>query len=158
MGLKWRGVVRCGACGQPRGFSTHLCNPGRRRRRRSTLQRPVTWECGSCHMPRGLVHNCAPKSDFKARKRKQATRKRQADRKRRRQAAAERRRARRRQAAAERRARARARKPAPKRSPRARGESHEPGTCGNRDCPKFGCKAYWQGMEDCPGPHGEGGS
>jgi hypothetical protein len=153
MGLKWRGVVRCGACGKPRGFGTHLCNPGRRRRRRSTLQNPVRWECGSCHKPRGLAHTCAPKSDFKARKRKQATRKRQADRKRRRQAVAARRRERRRQAAAERRARAQARKPAPKRSSRPRGESHEPGTCGNRDCPKFGCKAYWQGMEDCPGPH-----
>jgi hypothetical protein len=153
MGLKWRGVMRCGACGKPRGFGTHLCNPGRRRRRRSTLQNPVRWECGNCHKPRGLAHTCAPKSDFKARKRKQATRKRQADRKRRRQAVAARRRERRRQAAAERRARAQARKPAPKRSPRPRGESHEPGTCGNRDCPKFGCKAYWQGMEDCPGPH-----
>jgi hypothetical protein len=158
MGLKWRGVVRCGACGKPRGFGTHLCNPGRRRRRRrSTLQNPVRWECGSCHKPRGLAHTCAPKSDFKARKRKQATRKRQADRKRRRQAVAARRRERRRQAAAERRARARAREPAPKRSPRPRGESHEPGTCGNRDCPKFGCKAYWQGMADCPGPHEGGG-
>ncbi len=155
MGLKWRGVVRCGACGKPRGFSTHVCNPGRRKRRRSTLQRPVTWECGSCRKPRGLAHTCAPKSDFKARKRKAATRKRQADRKQRRQAVAERRRARRRQAAAER--RARARKPAPKRSPRPRGESHEPGTCGDRDCPKFGCKSYWQGMADCPGPHDGGG-
>ncbi len=155
MGLKWQGVVRCGACGKPRGL-THLCNPGKRRRRRSTLQRPVRWECGSCRKPRGLVHTCAPKSDFKARKRKAATRKRQADRKARRQAVAERRRARRKQAAAERRARARARKPAPKRSPRPRGESHEPGTCGDRDCPKFGCKSYWQGMADCPGPHDGG--
>jgi hypothetical protein len=155
--LKWRGVVRCGACGKPRGLGTHLCNPGRRRRRRSTLQRPVTWECSGCGKSRGLVHTCAPKSDFKARKRKQATRKRQADRKRRRQAVAARRRERRRQAAAERRARAQARKPAPRRPPRPRGESHEPGTCGNRDCPKFGCKAYWQGMEDCPGTHEGGG-
>ncbi len=25
------------------------------------------------------------------------------------------------------------------------------------DCPRYGCKSYWQGMADCPGPHGEGG-
>ena len=33
------------------------------------------------------------------------------------------------------------------------GATLEPGTCGNRDCPKYGCKAYWQGMADCLGPH-----
>jgi hypothetical protein len=159
MGLKWRGVVRCGSCGKPRGFGTHLCNPGRRKRRRSSLQRPVTWECGSCHKPRGLVHTCAPKSDFKARKRSAATRKRRAAEKARTKATAERRRARRQQAAAERRARARERKRQARGTPRPRprGESHEPGTCGNRDCPKFGCKSYWQGMADCPGPHDGGG-
>lgn len=156
MGLKWRGVVRCGACGKPRGFS-HLCNPGRRRRRRSTLQNPVRWECPGCGKSRGLVHTCAPKSDFKKRKRAAERKRKTAERQRRRKAVRERQAARRRQAAADRRARARARKkPARTAAPRSRGESHEPGTCGNRDCPKFGCKAYWQGMADCPGPH-EGG-
>jgi hypothetical protein len=154
MGLKWRGVVRCGACGGPRGFGTHLCNPGRRKRRRTTLQKPVTWECGSCRRPRGLIHTCAPKSDFKARKRKAAT----AERRRRRRAVASRRAERRRLAAAQRRARDKARKALGKRKPgpaRQRGETHEPGTCGDRECPKYGCKAYWAGMADCPGPHGE---
>jgi hypothetical protein len=152
MGLKLTGVLRCGACGKPRGL-THVCAPGRRRRQRTTLRNPVTWTCATCGKPRGLQHACTIRSDFKARKRKAAT----AERRRRRKAAASRRTARRKQAAADRRARDRARKQAAKarpRKPRARsGDSHEPGTCGNRDCPKYGCKAYWQGMDNCPGPH-----
>jgi hypothetical protein len=58
--------------------------------------------------------------------------------------------------AADRRARDRARKKAAKSRPRTsrpRGESHEPGTCGNRECQKYGCRAYWQGMDDCPRLH-----
>jgi hypothetical protein len=152
MGLKLRGALRCGACGKPRGLGTHVCTPGRRRRQRTTLQNPVAWECRTCHQPRGLRHTCRARSDFRARKRKAAT----AERRRKRKAAATARTARRKQAAADRRARDRARRQAAKSRPRTsrpRGESHEPGTCGNRECPKYGCKAYWQGMENCPGPH-----
>ena len=112
MGLKWRGVIRCGACGKPRGLGTHLCNPGSRKRRRHRAQNPVTWECPRCHKPRGLRHTCVIRTDFKARKRKQATRRRQAERKRKRQAATARRAERRKRAAAERRAREKARKKA----------------------------------------------
>ena len=151
MGLKLTGALRCGACGKPRGI-THVCTPGRRRRRRTTLRNPVKWECGTCGQQRGPLHTCTQRTDFKARRRKAAT----AERRRKRQAARERQAARRRQAAAERRARDKARKSAARtrpRSSRPRGESHEPGTCGNRDCQKYGCKAYWQGMGDCPGPH-----
>jgi hypothetical protein len=153
MGLTLTGAFRCGACGKPRGL-THVCAPGKRRRRRHALMSPVAWECGRCGQPRGLQHTCSNRGDFKARRRKAAT----ADRRRKRKAAAERRAARRRQAAADRRARARARKAAAKKArasrPRARsGDSHEPGTCNNRDCPKYGCRAYWAGMADCPGPH-----
>jgi hypothetical protein len=152
MGLKLTGALRCGACGKSRGIGAHLCQPGRRRRRRTTLRNPVTWECGSCHQPRGLRHSCGNRGDFRKRKRLAAT----AERRRKRKAAAARRAARRKEAAAARRARERARKAAAKTWPRAsrpRGESHEPGTCSNRDCPKYGCKAYWQGMDNCPGPH-----
>ena len=152
MGLKLTGPFRCGACGKPRGFGTHLCSPGKRRRRRTTLQNPITWECRTCGQPRGLRHTCRIRSDFKARKRKAATE----DRRRKKKAAAAARAVRRKQAAADRRARDRARKQAAKnkpRPPRPKGDSHEPGTCGNRDCPKYGCKAYWQGMADCLGPH-----
>ena len=152
MGLKLQGALRCGACGKPRGLGAHLCSPGKRKRRPTTLASPVAWECGTCGKPRGIRHTCQQRTDFKARRRKAAA----DERRRKRKAVRERQAARRRQAAAERRARDRARKQAAKartRAPRPRGESHEPGTCGNRDCPRYGCKAYWQGMDNCPGPH-----
>jgi hypothetical protein len=171
MGLKLRGVLRCGRCGKPRGLVTHTCTTTRPRNRRTRVQSPVTWECGNCHKPRGLIHTCVTKTDFKKRKRAAARKAATAARRRQREAARarqaarrkatrERQAARRRQAAAERRARARTRRQtaaAGTRPSRPRGGSHEPGTCGDRDCPKYGCKAYFQGMADCPGPHGEGG-
>jgi hypothetical protein len=152
MGFKLQGAFRCGACGKPRGFGAHLCSPGRRKRRRTTLRNPVTWECGTCGQPRGLRHTCRTRSDFKSRRRKQAAE----DRRRKKKARSAARAARRKQAAADRRARDRQRKKdarATPKKPRPKGDSHEPGTCGNRDCPKYGCKAYWLGMENCPGPH-----
>jgi hypothetical protein len=152
MGLKLQGVFLCGACGKPRGLGAHVCSPGKRRRGRTTLANPVAWECRTCRQPRGVRHTCQARSDFKARKRKAAT----DDRRRKKKAAAAARTERRKRAAAERRARDRARKQAAKnkpRKPRPRGDSHEPGTCGNRDCPKYGCKAYWTGMDNCPRPH-----
>jgi hypothetical protein len=153
MGFQLRGVLRCGACGKPRGLGTHLCSPGRRKRRRHRLQTTVMWECSTCHKTRGLSHTCAQKSDFKARKRSAAT----ADRKRKKRKTRQRKAARRKQAAAERRARDGARKPGARRSPRPGGNRHEPGSCGDHDCQLYGCKAYWQGMCDCPGPHCSGG-
>jgi hypothetical protein len=172
MGVKLGGgLLKCGTCGKPRGI-THTCvtrATSRRRKTRTRLRPRITVTCTTCGKPRGIRHSCHPKSDFKARRRKQATAERQRKRKavRARQAAKrkatrERQAARRRQAAAERRAREKARKAAAKqrrpRSSRPRGDSHEPGTCGDHDCPRYGCKAYWAGMADCPGPHGpEGG-
>jgi hypothetical protein len=152
MGLKLRGALRCGACGKPRGLTGHLCSPGRRRRRRTTLQNPVAWQCGTCGQPRGLRHTCIQRTDFRSRRRQAAAE----EKRRKRRAVKARQAARRKQAAAERRARDRARRQAAKTRPRAtrpRGDSHEPGTCGNRDCPRYGCKAYWAGMDNCPGPH-----
>lgn len=146
MGLKLRGVFRCGACGKPRGLN-HLCNPGRRRRQRTRLQNPVTWECPTCHKKRGVRHTCAPKSDFKARKRKQAT----AERRRKRKATRQRQAARRRQAAADRKARAVARKIAAGHAPRLRGPNggrHEPEACPDPQCPRYGCKKYRDGFAD----------
>jgi multidrug efflux pump subunit AcrA (membrane-fusion protein) len=92
-------------------------------------------------------HTCSRPSDFKTRKRKAAA----DDRKRKKREQAATRAARRKQVAADRRARDRARKKAPKGKPRParpRGESHEPGTCGDQECQKYGCRAYWQGVED----------
>ncbi|HEY2059967.1 MAG TPA: hypothetical protein VGH57_16480 [Amycolatopsis sp.] len=152
MGLKLTGPFQCGACGKPRGLGTHLCSPGRRRRGKTTLRNPLGWECSRCKQPRGLSHACGNRGDFA--KRKRAAR--AADRKGKRKAETARRAARRKQVAADRRARDRARKAAAKKragKPRPRGDAHEPGTCGNRDCPKYGCKNYWRGMDDCPGPH-----
>jgi hypothetical protein len=124
--------------------------PASGKRQRATVRNPVTWACGTCGKTRGPRHTCSQRTDFKARRRKAAT----ADRRRKRKAAAAKRAARRKQAAADRRARDRARKKNTRAAPRRRtGNGHEPGTCGDRDCQKYGCKAYWQGMGDCPGPH-----
>jgi hypothetical protein len=152
MGVKLGGgLLKCGTCGKARGI-THTCvthAASKRRVTRTRLQPRITVTCTTCNRVRGIAHTCAPKSDFKARRRKQATARKR-----------DKRTARRRKAAAERRERDKRRKAeARKRKPRSRprGDSHEPGTCGDLDCPKFGCKAYWAGMADCPGPHGEGG-
>jgi hypothetical protein len=156
MGLKLQGVLRCGACGKPRGLSVHVCNPGARRRRRTTLRNPVTWECGTCGKPRGLRHTCKLGGDFKARKRKAAAAAKRAKKKAAAAARAQRRKERRKRAAAERRARDRARKQAAKTRPRTsrpRGDSHEPGSCGDRACERYRCQVYWRGMDDCPIPH-----
>ena len=146
MGLKLRGVLRCGACGKPRGLGTHLCNPGRRKRRRTTLQNPVTWQCPSCHKSRGLIHTCAPKSDFKKRKRAAARKRATDERRRRRKAVRERQAARRRQAAAGRRARERARRPTKTRTPRPRPPAHDYHVCRDEDCGKYGCTAFRDGV------------
>lgn len=148
MGFKLRGVIRCRHCRQPRGIR-HVCvrrsgsKPGRNR-----VQSPVAWECSSCRKPRGLRHTCGNRGDFKARKRKHGTGVKRRKRKERNA-----------RIRAERRVRDRARKAkarARTRSPRPRGESHEPGSCGNRDCDKHRCIIYWRGMDDCPGPHDGG--
>jgi hypothetical protein len=153
MGLKLTGVFQCGACGKPRGFGVHVCSPGKRKRRRTSVRNPVGWECSRCGKPRGLSHTCGNRGDFAKRKRKAATE----ERRRKRRAQAAKRAARRKQVAADRRARERARKAAARRRParpRAKsGDAHEPGACGDRECPKYGCKAYWAGMENCPIPH-----
>lgn len=152
MGFKARGVILCGRCGMPRGFRHTCVARFGKRTRRHKVQSPVMWECPHCHKPRGLAHTCGNSGDFKKRKRKARTAKRRQKRK----AATAKRKARRKQAAADRRARDKARKAAKTAAPRQsrpRGDSHEPGTCGDRDCPRYGCKSYWQGMDDCPYPH-----
>lgn len=155
MGFKLRGAVRCGACGKPRGPGTHLCNPGHRKRGRTRLQNPVTWECPKCHRPRGLRHTCTIRTDFAKRKRaaeRERKRKREtAKRREKRLAATERRR----QAAARRKAAARARKAAArKRPPRPRPPAHDYHACRDPECEKYPCRVYREGLENCPLPHG----
>jgi hypothetical protein len=152
MGLKLRGVIRCGRCGKSRGI-THTCVSTRRKTRRHRMQALVEWTCSRCGKRRGVAHTCVIRTDFKARRRKQAA----AERRRKRQVAAAKRKLRRQLTAADRKARDRARKHSAKRRtsapPRPRGGTHEPGTCGDQDCPKYGCQAYFEGMTDCPREH-----
>lgn len=152
MGFRLRGVILCGGCGKPRGLR-HVCvRSFGRKTRAHKLHSPVEWECSTCHKRRGLRHTCSTGTDFKARKRKAATAERRAKRKRARQRQAERRR----RAAAERRVRDRAPRPSSRKARPRPGNSHEAGACGDRECPKYTCRAYFKGMDDCPGPH-EGG-
>jgi hypothetical protein len=140
MGLKLRGLVRCGRCGRPRGI-THTCVNGRRRGR-DRLQSPLAWSCPVCGRPRGITHTCRQRTDF-------AKRRRQADRKRKRQRETARRRERRRKEAARRRERDRARKRAPRpRRQRPRPPAHDYHTCTDDSCQKYGCKAFREGYEE----------
>lgn len=152
MGFRLRGVIRCGGCGQPRGLR-HVCvrRIGRKTRRHK-IRSPVVWECPHCHRQRGLSHACGNKGDFRARRRKAAT----AERRRKRKAARQRQAERRKRAAAERRVRDKAPKPAARKTRTRPGNSHEAGACGDRECPKYTCRAYFKGMDDCPGPHDGG--
>lgn len=126
--------------------------------------RKVAVTCGTCgkRYSNPLTHVCAPKSDFKQRKaaagrrpkaeaarqrkREAAARKREAA-KARRKAAAERRKA----AAAERRKKAAAKRSAPARRP-AR-PAHDYRLCRDPECPRHACKAYRDGITDCPLEH-----
>jgi hypothetical protein len=118
MGLRLRGVIRCGRCRKPRGIRHTCVARSGARRGKTRMQSPVTRECGTCHKPRGLRHTCTIGTDFKVRKRrakrKAATAKRAERRKETRRRQAERRK----QAAADRRARDKARKRAAKGKPR----------------------------------------
>ena len=92
----------------------------------------------------------APKSDFRKRKdeAKRAA-KREAARERRKDAAD-----RRKVAAAKRRERAKAKRSAPgKRSGRP---AHDYRTCRDGDCQRHACRAYVEGVADCPRDHSEG--
>ena len=94
-----------------------------------------------------LTHVCAPKSDFRSRRSA-------ADRAAKREAARERRKAaadRRKAAAAERRKRARAKRSAGRR-PSAR-PGHDYRLCRDGDCTRTACRAYQEGIADCPIEH-----
>jgi hypothetical protein len=156
MGFKLRGFVRCGRCGKSRGIR-HLCVSSRASRRRHKVQSPVTRECSTCGKPRGFRHTCVVRTDFKQRKRAAARHRATEERRRKRQLTAAKRKLRRQLMAADRRSAAKARqrmagtKTRTRTTPRLGGGSHEPGTCGDRDCPKYGCKAYFEGFEEGQG-------
>ena len=103
--------------------------------RRAVRQRArrVSVECPKCHKryANPLAHTCAVSTDFKRRK-----------------AAADRRKA----AAAERRRRAREKRAAPARRPPAR-QAHDYRLCRDGECARHACRAYRDGLEDCPLEH-----
>jgi hypothetical protein len=127
-----------------RAFGQKVKTPLRRKAR--TQARRASVKCGTCgkRYTNPLSHTCAPKSDFRQRKREAA--------KARRKDAADRRRA----AAAERRRKAKAKRSGPRR-PSGR-PAHDYHACSDGDCTRTACKAYVEGIGDCPRDHsGEGG-
>ena len=78
-------VINCGRCGKPREGLTHTCFNTGNSSRRAALKPSISFgKCGKCKKAIGnpLTHVCAPKSDFKARKRKAAKRERERERER----------------------------------------------------------------------------
>lgn len=102
--------------------------------------------CGTCgrRYANPFTHTCTVKTDYKKRKRQQV-----------RKAATAERRKRRKAAAARRKAAAKARKSAARTRPRRpRPPAHDYRTCRDQECERYGCRAYRQGIEDCPLSHG----
>jgi hypothetical protein len=155
-------LATCGRCGKSRGIR-HKCvtrADSKRRKGRTSVKPKLTVTCGKCGKPRGLQHTCTIKTDFKKRRRQQARKKATAERRRRRAEAA------RKRAEA-----ARARKAAAKTTrKRPRAAPHDPATCRDGDCDRYGCAKYREGFVDghedgydegfpdgiaaCPKPHG----
>ena len=150
-------LATCGTCHKPRGI-THTCvtsATSKRRKTRTRVKPKLAVTCGKCGKNRGFLHTCTVRTDF-------AKRKRAAERDRKRKRGAARRREkrfaateRRRQAAARRKAAAKARKTAARKSPaRPRPPAHDYHSCRARDCERYPCRVYREGVEDCPLPHG----
>jgi hypothetical protein len=127
--------------------------------------RQVSVECPKCHKryANPLTHTCAVSTDFKRRKAAAArAEKRERERQRRRESAARRRETararrkaaadRRRAAAAERRRKAREKRRAPARKPPAR-QAHDYRLCRDEECARHACRAYRDGITDCPLEH-----
>jgi len=150
-------LITCGTCHKPRGI-VHACvtsATSKRRKTRTAFTPALAVTCGKCGKRRGFNHTCTVRTDFKKRRRQaEAARKRRvaaAKRREKRLAATERRR----QAAARRKAAAKARKAAASRRPaRPRLPAHDYHACRDRDCEKYPCRVYREGIEDCPLPHG----
>lgn len=112
--------------------------------------RRVSVECPKCRKryTNPLAHTCAVSTDFKRRKAAAARAEKRDAARARRKAAADRRKA----AAAERRRKAREKRPAAARRPATR-QSHDYRLCRDEECPRHACRAYRDGLEDCPLEH-----
>jgi hypothetical protein len=144
-------LLSCGKCGKQRG-RYHMCRGTRKGRDRLRVKAGFTCKCGKT-VTNPFTHTCSERSDFKKRRRAadraEKTRKRRARRKRVRDEAAARRRA----AAKARRAKARA--TAKARRPRA--SPHNPRTCKDAECTRYGCVKYREGFVDGVAAGSEGG-
>jgi hypothetical protein len=114
-------VVRCGACGKPRGLA-HVCVTRLDRKRkpgRTRVKPSLTARCGRCgkRMGNPLRHRCVTRTDFRRRKAAAAKARRDAARAARRREAATR--------------------------PR-----HEYQACGDGDCQRAACQAWREGCEE----------
>jgi hypothetical protein len=83
--MGWRPQLNivCGRCGKPRGGLTHVC-VSNSRRKQTVRPRLAFGGCPTCRKPYGanpLAHVCAPKSDFKQRKKEHEKREREKARK-----------------------------------------------------------------------------
>jgi hypothetical protein len=119
-----------------------------------TQARQASVKCGTCgkRYTNPLTHTCAPKSDFRGRKRDAGRQRKREAARARRKAAADRRRA----AAAERRRKAKVKRSGPRRS--SGRPAHDYHACSDGDCTRTACKAYVEGIGDCPRDHSaEGG-
>jgi hypothetical protein len=144
-------LLTCGSCGKPRGRH-HACAGRRGKRDRVGLR--VRFTCPTCkrEMRNPFTHTCTVRTDF-ARRRRAAERRAKAaarrERRKRQQAEAARRR---KAAAAERRRKA----TAARRARRPRAKPHNPATCQDPECTRYGCVKYREGYDDGFGAAMEG--
>lgn len=163
-------LLECGTCGKPRGLR-HVC-VSTRKRRRARIRPGLRFTCKTCGKQTGnpLTHTCTVKTDFKQRKARAerrakaqrererkaevAARRKERERQRRAEVAARRRERRRRQraeAAARRKAAAKARREKARtaaKASRPRAPTHNPRTCKDEDCQRYGCLKYKEGFAD----------
>jgi hypothetical protein len=130
-------LLTCGSCGKPRG-RYHAC--AGKRGKRDRLKPGLRFACPRCgrETKNLLSHTCAPRSDFRKRKRQaKAAERRARERKRRAEAAA------RRKAAAKKRKAEAAARPRRKRT-----AAHVPRMCKDPECQRYGCLKYREGWDD----------
>ena len=151
-------LFQCGKCPK-RYLFRHVCVTTRSRGK-TRLKPALRFTCGGCGKEHGnpLTHRCVIKTDYgkrlaAAKRRAKAAAKAERRKKRRAEAAARKRAAAaRRKAAALEQRKARAAKPTAPREPR-----HEPRTCSDPECTKYGCvhwrDGYAAGQLDCPYDH-----
>ncbi len=136
-------LLDCGKCGKPRG-RYHVCSGSRKGRDKLRLKAGFT--CGTCKrtVSNPFTHTCGVRSDW-------AKRKRSAERQEKAKATRDRRRARKADAAKRRKAAAagrRAKAAAEAKARKPRPAPHNPRTCADPGCTKYGCLKYQEGFTD----------